>query len=49
VESPAFVEIAKRNVLHWPTKMRGEELDAYFQKDREESIALVKRLGLGKN
>jgi len=49
VESPAFVEIAKKNVLHWPTKMKGEELDAYFQKDREESIALVKRLGLGKN
>ncbi len=49
VNSPAFVEIAKQNVLHWPTKMTGEELDAYFQKDRQESIALVKRLGLGKD
>lgn len=49
VQSPTFVEIAKKNVLHWPTKMKGEELDAYFQKDRTDSIALVKKLGLGKN
>ncbi len=48
VASPAFVDVAKKNVLHWPTKMTGDELDAYFQKDRAEAIALVKKLGLGK-
>ena len=48
VAAPAFVEIAKKNVLHWPTTMTGAELDAYFQKERTESHALVKKLGLGK-
>ena len=48
VNAPAFVDIAKKNVLHWPTKMQGDELDAYFQKDRAEAHALVKKLGLGK-
>lgn len=48
VQTPAFVEVAKKNGLFWQTKMTGAELDAYFQKDRAEATALVAKLGLGR-
>lgn len=44
--TPAFVDVAKKNSLYGPSKMTGDELDAYFLKEREKAVALAGRLGV---
>lgn len=44
--TPAYEDVAKKNSLYGPSKMTGDELDAYFIKEREKAAELAGRLGI---